>query len=228
MQFEILVEAGDKDLLIFALIKLQLIHGKVLFFVNSIDSCYRLKLFFEQFGIKSAVLNAELPHKSRSHIIQEFNKGLFDFLIATDESVDKENNSKAEEAIDEAEESDEDGDDEEQKKPISKKKIRRDKSYGVARGIDFRGVNYVVNVDFPTSVRSYKHRIGRTARGGATGTALSLVAKAKDEEWDILAAVQDSQPTLPRDVCRKHCLYFPLEGTNERTNERNVLYLTPS
>ena len=35
-------------------------------FVNSIDRCYQLKLFLEQFGIPACVLNSELPHNSRS------------------------------------------------------------------------------------------------------------------------------------------------------------------
>ena len=52
----------DKDLIVFSLLKLNLVApGKTLFFVNSVDRGYRLKLFFEQFGVKSAVLNSELP-----------------------------------------------------------------------------------------------------------------------------------------------------------------------
>ena len=54
-------------------------------FVNDIDRCYRLRLFLEQFGIKSCVLNAELPQNSRYHIVQEFNRGIYDYIIATDE-----------------------------------------------------------------------------------------------------------------------------------------------
>ncbi len=44
-----------------------------------------------------------------------------------------------------------------------------------SRGIDVAGVNYVVNYDFPAEPDSYIHRVGRTARAGRTGTALSLV-----------------------------------------------------
>ena len=44
---------------------------------------YQIRLFLESFGIRSALLNAELPINSRSHILQSFNKGLFDYLIAT-------------------------------------------------------------------------------------------------------------------------------------------------
>jgi hypothetical protein len=38
--------------------------------VNDIDKCYRLKLFLQQFFISAAVLNAELPVNSRTHIIE--------------------------------------------------------------------------------------------------------------------------------------------------------------
>lgn len=55
-------------------------------FVNDIERCYKLKLFLEQFSIKTCVLNSELPLNSRYHIVQEFNKGIYDYLIATDES----------------------------------------------------------------------------------------------------------------------------------------------
>jgi ATP-dependent RNA helicase DDX56/DBP9 len=42
----------------------------VLVFVNQVDRCYELKLFLEQFSIRAAVLNSELPHNSRASIIQ--------------------------------------------------------------------------------------------------------------------------------------------------------------
>ena len=50
---------------------------------SSTSQGYQLRLFLESFGIRSALLNAELPLNSRSHILQTFNKGLFDYLIAT-------------------------------------------------------------------------------------------------------------------------------------------------
>ncbi|EFA81852.1 putative RNA helicase [Heterostelium album PN500] len=76
----------DKFLLVFSLLRLKLMQGKILFFVNDTSSCYKLKLFLERFHIKAAVLNSELPINSRHHIILQFNKGIFDYLIATDES----------------------------------------------------------------------------------------------------------------------------------------------
>lgn len=55
----------DKFLLLYVILKLKLIKGKCLIFVNDTDRGYRVKLFLEKFGIKSGVLNAELPFNSR-------------------------------------------------------------------------------------------------------------------------------------------------------------------
>jgi ATP-dependent RNA helicase RhlE len=43
-----------------------------------------------------------------------------------------------------------------------------------ARGIDVEGISHVVNFDLPNIPESYVHRIGRTARAGADGIAISL------------------------------------------------------
>jgi ATP-dependent RNA helicase RhlE len=43
-----------------------------------------------------------------------------------------------------------------------------------ARGIDIDGVTHVVNYELPNLPESYVHRIGRTARAGASGVALSF------------------------------------------------------
>ena len=43
-----------------------------------------------------------------------------------------------------------------------------------ARGIDVVGVTHVINFELPNVPESYVHRIGRTARAGAAGTAISL------------------------------------------------------
>jgi len=44
----------------------------------------------------------------------------------------------------------------------------------VARGIDVEGISHVINYELPNDPENYIHRIGRTARAGAAGTALSF------------------------------------------------------
>jgi ATP-dependent RNA helicase RhlE len=46
-----------------------------------------------------------------------------------------------------------------------------------ARGLDIQNLSRVVNYDVPDQVEDYIHRIGRTGRAGATGEAISFVAK---------------------------------------------------
>ncbi|XP_021716433.1 DEAD-box ATP-dependent RNA helicase 20-like [Chenopodium quinoa] len=47
-----------------------------------------------------------------------------------------------------------------------------------ARGLDVKDVKYVINYDFPGSLEDYVHRIGRTGRAGAKGTAYSFFTAA--------------------------------------------------
>merc|ERR1712176_72651 len=44
----------------------------------------------------------------------------------------------------------------------------------MARGIDFKGVETVINYDFPQSAPTYIHRIGRTGRAGRAGSAITF------------------------------------------------------
>ncbi|XP_056360240.1 ATP-dependent RNA helicase DDX51 isoform X2 [Oenanthe melanoleuca] len=52
-----------------------------------------------------------------------------------------------------------------------------------ARGIDVKGVNYVINYDAPQFIRTYIHRVGRTARAGEAGVAFSLVLRIQERRF---------------------------------------------
>jgi len=56
-----------------------------------------------------------------------------------------------------------------------------------SRGIDVPDIDVVVNMELPIETESYVHRIGRTARAGGSGTAISFVAA---EEVNLLRAVE--------------------------------------
>jgi superfamily II DNA/RNA helicase len=51
-----------------------------------------------------------------------------------------------------------------------------------ARGIDVAGITHVINYDIPATREDYVHRIGRTARAGASGVGLTLVAHDQTRE----------------------------------------------
>ncbi|KAN0095224.1 DEAD domain containing protein [Hyaloscypha variabilis] len=175
----------EKFLLVYVIFKLKLIKGKCIIFVGDIDRCYRLKLFLEQFGTKSCILNSELPVNSRIHVVEEFNKNVYDIIIASDEHevLGDEDVPEAEEVDDKVGANGEGNgaEEKESKKPSKKKRkvVKKDKEYGVSRGIDFKNVACVLNFDLPSSSKSYTHRIGRTARAGQTGMALSFVVPAE-------------------------------------------------
>lgn len=176
-QFYISCAARDKLVHILALLKLELVQKKVLIFTNSIDMSFRLRLFFEQFGIKSAVLNAELPQSSRLHILEEFNAGLFDYLIATDESQ-----SEGKEQVDE-----QNGN--ERKKSKKHRKHKLDAEFGVVRGVDFKNVHTVINYEMPQTATGYVHRIGRTGRAYNTGASVSLVSAEETEIFEEIKSL---------------------------------------
>jgi len=56
-----------------------------------------------------------------------------------------------------------------------------------SRGLDIKGISHVINFDLPMVAEDYIHRIGRTGRAGATGTAISLVGP---EDWAKLASIE--------------------------------------
>lgn len=68
-----------------------------------------------------------------------------------------------------------------------------------ARGIDVDGVSHVINFELPNVPEDYVHRIGRTARAGAAGTAISLCS---DEERPFLRDIEK--------VTRRRVPTFPL------------------
>jgi len=247
----------EKFLLAYVIFKLKLIKGKCIIFVGDIDRCYRLKLFFEQFGIRSCVLNSELPINSRVHVVEEFNKNVYDIIIAADEhealhvrrvkpTTTEAGNAKVEKTAGEKDTIDDamdpekmkaDGQfegfsEEEKSTETPRKKSRRGKEYAVSRGIDFQNVACVLNFDLPTTSKSYTHRIGRTARAGRTGMALSFVVPVElyhkhksttittaEHDEDVLAKITRYQQKKGKEVKPYHFDMKQVDAFRYRMND---------
>lgn len=175
-----------------ALLKLGAAKRRVLVFVADDDEGVKVRLALAAFGVRAARLGAALPLNSRHHALQEFNRGVYDYLIATD---DGRGDSLC--AMKKRDDDDDDDDDEEDEEAEGAKRRRQKKKkaggkskknqpdddegeeFGVVRGIDFAGVRTVVNFSAPRSATSYVHRAGRTGRAGARGAVVTLFSRGR-------------------------------------------------
>lgn len=94
-------------------------------------------------GVHARSLHGDLSQSQRERVTNDFRKGNFTVLVATDVA---------------------------------------------ARGLHIDGITHVYNYEIPRDVESYTHRVGRTARAGQKGEAISLVATADEKGFfkDIL------------------------------------------
>jgi ATP-dependent RNA helicase RhlE len=73
----------------------------------------------------------------------------------------------------------------------------------MARGLDISNITHVVNFEMPEIPELYMHRIGRTGRADATGTAISLVAPREEEykvEVEVLMNMELAIEPFPAEV----------------------------
>ena len=82
-----------------------------------------------------------------------------------------------------------------------------------ARGIDVDGISHVVNFDIPNIPETYVHRIGRTARAGADGIAISLV------DADEVAYLRDIEKLIRQDLPREDQRTGDQKSHAERTGD---------
>jgi len=67
-----------------------------------------------------------------------------------------------------------------------------------ARGLDVKDVKYVINFDFPNTCEDYVHRIGRTGRAGATGTAYTFFTPADFKlAHKLIKILTEAQQEIP-------------------------------
>ena len=93
-----------------------------------------------------------------------------------------------------------------------------------ARGIDVSGVSHVFNFEIPNVPEQYVHRIGRTARAGADGVALSFVApdeKPYLRDIEKLTGVKLMPQSLPEDF-QKEAARLPLPSRKPAEAEQDA------
>lgn len=92
------------------------------------------------------------------------------------------------------------------------------------RGLDVPHIAHVINYDLPQAAEDFVHRIGRTARAGAAGQALSILTEEDREKWFEIQRIMN--PTAPgvnapvkstRDPLRKN--KFPTPGRAPAKNK---------
>ena len=91
----------------------------------------------------------------------------------------------------------------------------------VARGIDVDGISHVINYELPRDAESYVHRIGRTARAGAAGVAMSF---CDAQEVSILRGIEKltKSPLTAIDDHPFHSAAVAALRTRPKTSSRRV------
>ncbi|KXS21256.1 P-loop containing nucleoside triphosphate hydrolase protein [Gonapodya prolifera JEL478] len=173
-------------------------HSRVLIFAADPARCYRVRLFLEQFAVRAAVVDEGMPLASRMRVIEGVGQGVYGVVITSDigegaggEQEDAELEEEDGDGEQGAEGEDGDSDDKDEtaasapaasKKrsapstgsgPVAKRSKKASTSsrstFHPSRGLDFRRLDCVINLDLPSSPSHYLHRIGRTARGSSSG-----------------------------------------------------------
>ncbi|WP_338338044.1 ATP-dependent RNA helicase RhlB [Xanthomonas citri pv. bilvae] len=127
--------------------------ARTMVFVNTKAFVERVARTLERHGYRVGVLSGDVPQKKRESLLNRFQKGQLEILVATDVA---------------------------------------------ARGLHIDGVKYVYNYDLPFDAEDYVHRIGRTARLGEEGDAISFACERYVMSLpDIEAYIEQKIPVEP-------------------------------
>jgi len=127
--------------------------ARTMVFVNTKVFVERVARSLERAGYRVGVLSGDVPQKKRESLLNRFQKGQLEILVATDVA---------------------------------------------ARGLHIDGVKYVYNYDLPFDAEDYVHRIGRTARLGEEGDAISFACERYAMGLpDIEAYIEQKIPVEP-------------------------------
>ncbi|MDR0706909.1 MAG: DEAD/DEAH box helicase [Treponema sp.] len=87
-----------------------------------------------------------------------------------------------------------------------------------ARGLDIEGLGLVVNYDLPAEAENYVHRIGRTARAGKTGKAVSFASE--QDVYELAAIERYIEMKIPSEVAGEH-LYAEDKSARAGSRDQN-------
>ena len=83
-----------------------------------------------------------------------------------------------------------------------------------ARGLDVPHIQHVINYDLPNCPEDYIHRVGRTARAGAEGSALNLVSSQDQSKWHAIQRF-----IYPEKYPKKSHDFSPANNNKPRNNK---------
>ena len=92
-----------------------------------------------------------------------------------------------------------------------------------ARGLDIPHIEHVINYDLPQCAEDYIHRIGRTARAGATGCALNLITSKDKGKWKSIERLLD--PSKGADGLKRCDQTGKKHPKRRRNDKKNVVRL---
>ena len=74
-------------------------------------------------------------------------------------------------------------------------------SFCLFKLLDVKDIGVVVNFDFPGTIEDYVHRIGRTGRAGAKGTAYSFMTSDKGKlARQLVQVMREAKQTIPPEI----------------------------
>ncbi len=102
-----------------------------------------------------------------------------------------------------------------------------------ARGLDIPHIKHVINYDIPQCPEDYIHRIGRTGRAGAEGSALCFVTPEEKYKWDKIYRMMNptketTRPSRPRSSSSRYSSSSRPSSSNSRPSSKKTWHKRPS
>ena len=96
-----------------------------------------------------------------------------------------------------------------------------------ARGIDVPHIEHVINYDLPQMAEDFIHRIGRTARAGSKGIALSFVTKGDFSKWKEIQKILNPEKQIKSQHKSKNKSPKQFNGKKSKDNKRPTFKKKP-